>query len=156
MTHFSEHSRKYMSTTQSYVNHTRYNTLHHFVITPLSLILIIWSVVLFFQSDLGSSVKLFLVLAAIVLTLIAIIARLYALKVQDRIIRLEMRQRYFELSGSSFTKFERTLSLKQIIALRFASDEELIALIDRTADEGLSPKSIKMHIMNWKADNLRV
>jgi hypothetical protein len=84
------------------------------------------------------------------------ITRVYALKNQDRLIRLEMRQRYFELTGTSFNSKENQLKLSQIIALRFASNEELLALIDLAIKDKLSNKEIKMAITNWQADLLRV
>jgi hypothetical protein len=84
------------------------------------------------------------------------ITRVYALKNQDRLIRLEMRQRYFELTGTSFNSKENQLKLSQIIALRFASNEELPALIDLAIKDKLSNKEIKMAITNWQADLLRV
>jgi hypothetical protein len=145
-----------MTSPQNISNHTRYNPLHHFILSPLTVILIIWSIVLFFQSESSTGVGQILVLFAVVITLVTVISRLYALKNQDRIIRLEMRQKYFELTGHSFEKIENSLSLKQIIALRFASDEELLPLIDRAIDEELSPKSIKLAIKHWKADYIRV
>lgn len=67
-----------------------------------------------------------------------------------------MRLRYFELTGNSFSALEEKLKLSQIIALRFASDEELLALIDKTMKENLSNKDIKKAIKNWKADLMRV
>lgn len=95
-------------------------------------------------------------LVAIGLVITALVARLYALTLQDRLIRLEMRQRYFELTGKRFAEVESKLTFKQIIALRFASDEELLTLIDRTLKENLAPKQIKQAIKNWVPDNKRV
>ncbi len=137
---------------QNYTNHTRWNPLHHFILSPLTVILLIMAIVAWFQGY-GSFFDTF---AAVGLVLTALVARLYALILQDRVIRLEMRQRYFELTGKRFADTETKLSLKQIIALRFASDEELLTLIDRTLKENLAPKQIKQAIKNWVPDNNRV
>lgn len=67
-----------------------------------------------------------------------------------------MRLRYFELTGNSFSALEEKLKLSQIIALRFARDEELLALIDKTMKENLSNKDIKKAIKKRKADLMRV
>lgn len=100
--------------------------------------------------------SILLVLAGFVLFLMPIVARIYATKNQDRIIRMEMRQRYFELTGSSFRPIEKLLSKQQIIALRFAADEELIELIDRAIKEELSARTIKQSVKQWQPDYWRV
>ena len=141
---------------QNYKNHLRLNPAHHFVLIPTTLGLFIWSVAHFFVSDAKVEEKLFWFLASFALVLVSMITRVYALKNQDRIIRLEMRQRYFELTGTSFNSKENQLKLSQIIALRFASNEELPALIDLAIKDKLSNKEIKMAITNWQADLLRV
>jgi len=141
---------------QNYKNHLRLNPAHHFVLIPTTLGLFIWSVVCFFVSDAEFEEKLFWFLASFALILVSMITRVYALKNQDRLIRLEMRQRYFELTGTSFNSKENQLKLSQIIALRFASNEELPALIDLAIKDKLSNKEIKMAITNWQADLLRV
>jgi hypothetical protein len=80
----------------------------------------------------------------------------YALIPQNRIIRLEMRLRYFQLYGKRFEPLEAKLRFRQIAALRFASDEELPALLERTLEENLSPNSIKKLITDWQPDHMRV
>jgi hypothetical protein len=82
--------------------------------------------------------------------------RIYALKNQNRIILTEMRQRYFHLTGKSFYEKERDLRTNQIIALRFAGDDELLELIDQAISKKLSNKEIKMTVKNWKPDFSRV
>ena len=141
---------------QNYKNHLRLNPAHHFVLIPTTLGLIIWSVAHFFVSDTKVEEKLFWFLVSFALVLVSMITRVYALKNQDRLIRLEMRQRYFELTGTSFHSKENQLKLSQIIALRFASNDELLALIDLAIKDKLSNKEIKMAITNWQADLLRV
>ena len=82
-----------------------------------------------------------------------VLARVYALKAQDRAIRAEEKLRYFILANKMLSS---QLKMSQIIALRFASDEEFLSLTERTIAESLSPKEIKMAIKNWKADYNRV
>ncbi len=93
------------------------------------------------------------VLIAIIFVMIAWYARGFALKAQDRAIRAEEGLRYFMMTGKAFPS---ELKLSQIIALRFASDAEYLALLDRAVKENLSNKEIKMAIQNWKADYHRV
>lgn len=141
---------------QNVNNHIRFFPLHHFFITPLSLFFFVYTVIEFVSGgdDLLSRIAT-LALGLVVLT-VPLVARIYGTKNQDRIIRLEMRQRYHELTGKSFEEKERQLSKGQIIALRFASNEELIQLVDQAINEGLTAKSIKHKIRNWKADHWRV
>ena len=80
----------------------------------------------------------------------------YALTIQNRLIRQEVRFRYYTLTGQRFEVFEGRLSLNQILALRFASDEELPELIKRTIAEDLSPEMIKRSITHWQGDYMRV
>lgn len=98
----------------------------------------------------------FLFIGAFVLVLLPLIARMYALTLQNRIIINEMRNRYFHLTGKTFDEKEQNLKLGQIIGLRFASDEELLSLMDRAISEKLTAKEIKQQIKNWKGDYLRV
>lgn len=93
------------------------------------------------------------VLIAIIFVFITWYARAFALKAQDRAIRAEEGLRYFMMTGKAFPS---ELKLSQIIALRFASDSEYLALLDRAIKENLSNKEIKMAIQNWKADYHRV
>lgn len=143
---------------QNYKNHTRYFPLHHFVVTPFTLIIMAWSLVNLFTvwGTEELSQAWYSLAIAFVLLLLPVIARIYALKSQDRIIRLEMRQRYFELTGKSFLKLENKLRLSQIIALRFAGDDELLPLMDKAIKEKLKSKEIKKSIKNWQEDIRRV
>ncbi len=87
------------------------------------------------------------------LILIGYYARMFALIAQNRAIRSEENLRYFALTGKLLSK---DLTLSQIIALRFASDEEFVALADRAIKEGLSNKQIKQSVKKWRADFHRV
>lgn len=142
---------------QNYGNHTRYNPLHHFVITPLTLVFLGWTAnKMDFSTQEAISESCYQFIGAFVLFLLPLLARLYALKLQNRIILSEMRNCYFHLTGKTFDEKERELKLGQIIGLRFASDEELLGLIDRAIAEKLTSKEIKQQIKNWKGDYIRV
>jgi hypothetical protein len=78
--------------------------------------------------------------------------RVFALKAQDRAIRAEENLRYFALTGKLP---DSRLSIRQIIALRFASDSEYVALAKRAVDEKLSEDDIKRAVKNWRADTYR-
>jgi multidrug transporter EmrE-like cation transporter len=143
--------------TQNYENHTRIYPLHHLVITPLTLIFLGWTV---YRMDFSTAqsiwTSVYFLLGAVVIALISLLTRIYAIKSQNRTILVEMRQRYFHLTGSPFYTKEIQLSEGQIIALRFAGDEELVSLIERAITENLSPKDIKLAIKNWQGDYRRV
>jgi hypothetical protein len=140
---------------QNYNNHTRLHPLHHFIHAPLTIAIFILALVRLIQGTGDTNDGIFNLLVAVALILLSIIARLYALGNQDRVIRLEMRFRYFQKTGSSFQEIEPKLSKGQIVALRFAGDNELLALIDRTIKEGLTSKQIKSSIKDWQADEMR-
>ena len=80
----------------------------------------------------------------------------YALTLQNRIVRLELRYRYFSLTGKRLENFEHRLNDDQLFALRFAPDEELKELIERTLFQNLSGTEIKKAIQHWKGDYYRV
>lgn len=146
-----------MSKNQNFENHAKYFPLHHFFIMPLALILFGWTVVrMDFSSSEASFTSIYQLLLAFVVFVISYLPRIYAIKNQNRIIRLEMRQRYFRLTGSTLYDTEEKLSSAQLIALRFAGDKELLALIDKTIKENTAPKEIKKSIKNWQADHHRV
>lgn len=141
---------------QNYSNHRRLYPAHHFILTPLTVAALAIAFTILGESETIGKQEIFNLLAASALVLTVFIARIYALKNQNRIIRLEMRYRYFELTGKSFKEKESQLSLSQIIALRFAGDDELLPLIDKSITEKLSNKQIKQYIKNWQADYKRV
>lgn len=141
---------------QQYQNHRRLNPLHHFILTPISIAIFVFSIIFLFDTNLTLNQKVFFLLIGLAVGLVAIISRSYGIKNQDRIIRLEMRQRFFELTGKSFSEKEKQLRLSQVIALRFASDQELLGLIDKAIDGKLSSKEIKLLIKDWQGDYHRV
>lgn len=143
---------------QNYKNHQQVYPPHHFVFYPVSLILAFIAIYKTFKSD-GEyqTIWAFITLVLILIIWISFMLRQhYAIKLQDRLIRLEMRHRYSMLTGKDFEPIEEKLSFRQIAALRFAADDELVPLIMRAVKEELSPKTIKESIRNWKADYMRV
>jgi hypothetical protein len=94
-----------------------------------------------------------IILIALILLTIIFRARGFALKAQDRAIRAEESLRHFVLTGKPL---DERLSIKQIVALRFASNEEFPSLAQRALDQNLGNKEIKMQIKIWRADTYRV
>jgi len=96
-------------------------------------------------------------LVAIALVLLALTARMFALTVQDRVIRLEMRLRLQQVLPQELRPRIPEFTLNQLVSLRFASDEELPELARKVLDEKLNDrKAIKKLIRNWQPDYLRV
>jgi Family of unknown function (DUF6526) len=139
---------------QSYANHSRLDPGFHFVLVPLIFVALLLSIIsLERRPDLHSTLWLVL---AIALLLTAGKTRSSALKVQDRVIRLEERLRLSLLLSETDRPRITELTEPQLIALRFASDAELPALAMRALNEGLTKKQIKTSIQSWRADNFRV
>ena len=141
---------------QNFSNHTRLVPMFHFVLLPVLLVGLIGSIINIVKSaQEGTAFYAATLLALLFLGLIylALFARLFALKAQDRAIRAEQNFRYYVATGKTLPG---GLRMGQIIALRFASDEEFVALCAKAEAEKLSPKSIKQEIRNWKADYYRV
>jgi Family of unknown function (DUF6526) len=141
-------------TEQNYKNHGRMVPLFHYVTFSLLLAVLIGSVVNLFKSShenlYSASLVLVLTIAAI---LIAWFTRSFSLKAQDRAIRAEENLRHYVLTGKLLDK---RLRMGQIVALRFAGDDEFVALTKKAADENMSSKDIKMAIQHWKGDYDRV
>jgi hypothetical protein len=142
------------TTPQSYANHTRFDPPFHFVLLPLALAAIVLSVIALIQRP--SLRSTLWVLLAIGLAMAATRARIYSLKVQDRIIRLEERLRLAMLLPEAARPRIAELTEPQLVALRFASDAELPTLAMRALNEGLTNKQIKASIQSWRADYFRV
>ncbi len=141
---------------QSYANHARLDPGYHFVLAPVLLLTCIGSLVNLWKS-LGDHQRLYSASLIVVLSFCAFFiagyARIYALKAQDRAIRAEENLRHFVLAGKLL---DPRLSVKQIVALRFASDEEFLDLARRAAEENMEPDAIKRAIKNWRPDHYRV
>ena len=139
---------------QNYSNHTRYHAPFHFVAAPLTLIGLIWSIVHLIKSPDSNHFNAALIcIAFILLLIIGALTRINALKAQDRAIKAEESLRYYILTGKAL---DSRLRMGQIVALRFASDEEFPALAAKAAEEKMSGKDIKQSIKNWRADYYRI
>lgn len=142
--------------TQNYKNHRRYVFLYHTVTFTLILLLLVSSVyytIRAYNAEETLRPWLFLFLIGLILFFIFFFTRIFALKAQDRAIRAEENFRHYLLTGNPF---DSRLTIRQIIGLRFASDEELPELAKKAKEENLSEEDIKKAIKNWRADYYRV
>jgi Family of unknown function (DUF6526) len=139
---------------QNFKNHVRFDPMFHGFLTFGALILLgstIYALVR--QPDWWGLVRLLGVLWAIVLMFKM---RLYALRVQDRVIRLEERLRLAQLLPETTRARIGELSERQMIALRFASDGEVGGLVEQTLNGNWDSKQIKQAVRSWRADTFRV
>ncbi len=144
-----------MDSSQNFANHTRLVPLYHVFTLGLALVSLIGSIVNLVKSigaGSGEYSASLIVALAVTLLLTALFARTFALKVQDRVIRSEENMRHYLRTGKML---DTRLTLRQIIALRFASDEEFDALATRAIEEGLSEKEIKQAVKSWRGDYVR-
>lgn len=146
---------------QNFANHARFDPLFHFFIGPVFILGVILSLIHFFAHLTEGSFRddfhaALLVLLAVALLIAVTKERLYALKVQDRVIRLEERLRLTQLLPEPLRSRIPELTEDQLIGLRFASDAEVPKLVERTLNEKLSRKQIKQAIVNWRPDYWRV
>ena len=143
--------------TQNYKNHIRFYPPHHFIFYPLMLILLGFSIYFSISQKELRSVWIFCSVLNVMIIFVAFMLRQhYALTLQNRMIKLELRYRYFALTSERLELLESNLSDTQFFALRFASDAELPEMVQRAIAENLSGNQIKKSIKNWKADNSRV
>lgn len=142
---------------QNFQNHARLVPLYHYIAFSGLLLLIAGSEYKLYRNNQmgigGLMTPALLLLVAILLGLVGYFARAFALKAQDRAIRAEENLRYFAITGKLL---DSKLTLRQIIALRFASNNEFVDLVHRAVSENMSPKDIKKAIKHWKADYDRV
>ena len=140
---------------QSFERHARYVPMYHFVTLPILIINFCWTV---FRLIVGPGIdSAMAVLLALALMLTAWYARVFALRVQDRLIRLEMRQRLAALLPREQHAAIAALSPRQCVAMRFASDAELPELLAAVVKGNIQEsKAIKKMIKNWTPDNVRI
>ena len=140
--------------TQNFENHAKFVPAFHFFILPVFLFNVVWSIyrlVHFFSIE--SAVSLVLALAFL---LLAFHARVFALTVQDRLIRLEMRLRMQQLLPQELRPRIPDFTIDQLVALRFASDAELSGLCRKVLDGKIADrKTIKKMVQDWQPDLLR-
>lgn len=143
-----------IETPQNLSNYTRYDPLFQFFILPVFAISLIATIVHLVRRPGLCSAWLVVVMIAAIAAIFK--TRLYALKVQDRVIRLEERLRLQTLLDPVLRPRITELTEKQLIALRFASDAELPALAAKALNEKLAPADIKKSIQHWRPDYWRV
>ncbi len=143
------------NTSQTYANHTRRHPPFHFFVLPVMLINFIWSIVELVKNP-GRN-QGWWVVVSLALVVLTFLVRTNALKVQDRIIRLEERLRYQQVLPAELAHQAGSLAVGQMIALRFAADEELEGLVREVLGGRLTKAAeIKRAIKNWRSDTFRV
>lgn len=142
---------------QNYKNHRKFYPPHHFIYLPILIVLEIYGIYKIWDD---TENKLTWILFSIVIFLLFYLAFMtrqhYALGLQNRMVILEFRQRYFEIFGKRSDEVAEKLRFDQIAALRFAYDDEFRELLNKAINENISGDEIKRSIKNWKADHQRV
>lgn len=136
---------------QHYGNHKRFYPPFHFFTIPLAVLGLGFAI--YCCIAIPTIITGLLVLAFFLIVIVTVMARVFALKAQDRAARAEEKLRYYILAGKAFPN---ELSIGQILALRFAGDEEYLALADSAISEKLSPDEIKKAITAWRGDYYRI
>ena len=139
---------------QNYANHTRWDPPFHFFALPVILLTVIAAIVDCVQRP--SWFSAWLVLFSIAIVVLAVKSRFYALKAQDRIIRLEERERLIALLNDPVRNRIGDLTEAQLVGLRFACDAEIPGLVQDSISKKLSQRDIKKAIKVWRADYFRV
>lgn len=144
-----------MATTQTYANHTRWHPPFHFFILPVMVINFFWAVVVFVKAPDATSG--WLIVVSLALLLLTSMVRTNSLKVQDRVIRLEEKLRFQQVLSPALGQQCSRLRPREIVALRFAADDELEDLVSALVSGKLTkPSQIKQAIKNWRGDTFRV
>jgi hypothetical protein len=139
---------------QSFANHARWFPMYHFLASPVTALWALHSIWHAVKDP--QPAHWFEALVAVAIAAGILSARVMAITVQNRVIRLEMRLRLKELLSGDLLERSKALTVRQLIALRFASDAELPALVERTLKgEFASGKEIKAAIKDWQPDWLR-
>ncbi len=141
---------------QTYKNHIRFYTPHHFIFYPLVMALLAISIYEIFNNSEWLLWLFISLIFAVLIFLSFMLRQHYGLVLQNRIVKLELRYRYFTLSGKRFELIEEQLEDSQLFALRFASDDQFLELVEKTLEQRLSGDAIKKSIINWKGDYDRV
>jgi hypothetical protein len=140
---------------QTYANHLRFHPPFHYLLAPGAVVLIILNVINVFRHSSESDAWI-LLFTAILFFAALFLVRLYPLKVQDRIIRLEERLRLQTVLSAPLALRIPELTEAQLIALRFASESELPELVQKALAAKTPAREIKKNIAAWRADTFRV
>jgi hypothetical protein len=142
------------ASTQTFKNHAKVVPAFHYLLLPLVFFNLLWTLVHFVRHP-STEAGMFL-LVAVCLVFTALFGRIFALAVQDRVIRLEMRLRMREICPADLNARFNEFTPGQLVALRFASDAELPSLARKVLDDRLQDrKAIKLMVKDWQADNHR-
>lgn len=143
--------------TQNYTNYRKYYPPHHFIYLPLLILLEAFGIYNIWADKENQLVWiLFSILVFLIFYLAIMIRQHYALGNQNRIVKLEFQQRYFEIFNKRSDEVCEKLNFGQIAALRFAYDDEFKELLYKTLKENISGEEIKKSIKNWRPDNHRI
>lgn len=141
---------------QNYQNHRQMDPLYHYFLSLLTVLFLIGSLI-YLGMSLAKGERIFEAMlfsvGSLIILILFIKLRVYALKAQDRGIVAEEHLRYYILTGK---RMDAKLTFKQIIALRFASDDELPSLTSKAITESLKPDDIKKAVLHWRSDHNRL
>ena len=141
---------------QNYANHRQVVPMYHWVLFPLLVLTLVGSCVNLYCSW-GDHHRLYsaslIVVLSVCVLILSFFCRIFALKAQDRAIRGEENLRHYVLTGKLL---DPRLTIRQVIALRFASDDEFVALAQEAAEKNLAADAIKQAVKKWRADTYRV
>ena len=137
-----------MAEPQTYANHRRFEPLQHFVLTPI--LLVTWIATIWQAIKYPSLHSVWVAVLGFALLMVAMQVRVYALKVQDRLIRLEETLRMERLLPQDLKARIPELTVKQMVGLRFAADAELADRVREALDQKLAGEAIKKRIQAWR------
>lgn len=144
-------------TEQNYKNHRKFYPPHHFIYLPILIVLEIYGIYKVWDDTENQLTWILFSIVIFLLFYLAFMTRQhYALGLQNRMVILEFKQRYFEIFGKRSDEIADQLKFDQIAALRFAYDDEFRELLNKAVTENISGDEIKRSIKNWKADHQRV
>lgn len=142
---------------QNYKNHRKFYPPHHFVYLPLLILLEVYGIYKIWDDAEHQLTWILFSIVIFLLFYLAIMLRQhYALGLQNRMVRIEFKQRYFEIFGQRSDEVADKLRFDQIAALRFAYDDEFRDLLHKALHENISGDEIKQSIKKWRPDHQRV
>lgn len=142
---------------QNYKNHRKFYPPHHFIYLPLLMVLLVFGIFKIFNDEPHELIWiLFSVVIFLIFYLAIMVRQHYALGLQNRIVRLEFKQRYFEIFQLRSDEVEGKLKFDQLAALRFAYDDEFKELLYKALHENITGDEIKRSIKTWRPDHHRI
>ncbi|SFN06350.1 hypothetical protein SAMN05421594_0746 [Chryseobacterium oleae] len=142
---------------QNYKNHRKFYPPHHFIYLPILIILEVFGIYKIWDNPENQLTWILFSIVIFLLFYLAFMTRQhYALGLQNRMVMLEFKQRYFEIFGKRSDEVADQLKFSQIAALRFAYDDEFKELLGKALKENISGDEIKRSIKNWRADHQRI